>query len=59
MATFPSVTSFPPPRDVLSRIEHCAGVSSDELPFADSVFDLVYSVAALEHVPDPHGTFAK
>jgi SAM-dependent methyltransferase len=31
-------------------------VSSEALPIADAAFDLVYSVAALEHVPHPRGT---
>ena len=55
VASFPSVASFPPSDELLSRIEHRAGTSSDALPFADSEFDLVYSVAALEHVPEPGG----
>ena len=56
VATFPSVDSFPGAEAILARIEHVAGVSSEKLPFADGEFDLVYSVAALEHVPDPGRT---
>lgn len=55
VASFPSVESFPP-NEILSRIEHRAGVSSETLPFSDAEFALVYSVAALEHVPHPKGT---
>ena len=53
------MTAFPLPDELLSRIEHRAGTSSDDLPFADAEFDLVYSVAALEHVPNPGGTLAE
>jgi SAM-dependent methyltransferase len=56
VASFPSVELFPAPGELLSRVEHRAGVSSEALPFADAEFDLVYSVAALEHVPEPGGT---
>ena len=31
-------------------------MSSERLPFAAGTFDLVYSVAALEHVPEPEAT---
>ncbi|MEO8054548.1 MAG: methyltransferase domain-containing protein [Acidobacteriota bacterium] len=34
-------------------------MSSESLPFSDGDFDLVYSIAALEHVPDPGGTLAE
>jgi SAM-dependent methyltransferase len=56
---FPSVSSFPSPADLLSLIRYLPGVSSEKLPFEDGRFDLVYSVAALEHVPDPAGTLAE
>jgi SAM-dependent methyltransferase len=53
---FPSVSSFPSAANLLSSIDAHAGVSSERLPFQEASFDLVYSVAALEHVPDPFGT---
>ncbi|HQR44455.1 MAG TPA: methyltransferase domain-containing protein [Thermoanaerobaculia bacterium] len=56
---FPPVSSFPSAADLLARIRYVAGVSSETLPFEDGRFDLVYSVAALEHVPDPAGTLAE
>lgn len=58
-ASAPSIESFPLPAQILGRIEHLAGVSSEALPFADADFDLVYSVAALEHVLHPAGTVAE
>jgi SAM-dependent methyltransferase len=59
VASFPSLEAFPSAAALLGRIEHRSGVSSEALPFADGAFDLVYSVAALEHVPDPAGTAAE
>jgi len=56
---FPSVSSFPAAADLLERIRYVSGVSSERLPFEDKRFDLVYSVAALEHVPDPAGSLAE
>lgn len=58
-ASFPTLEGFPSSEELLRRIEHRSGVSSEALPFADGTFDLVYSVAALEHVPDPAGTLAE
>jgi SAM-dependent methyltransferase len=43
----------------LKKIEYVSPVSSAALPFPDSTFDLVYSVAALEHVEDPRQTVAE
>lgn len=57
--SFPSLEAFPSSAALLGRIEHRSGVSSEALPFADGAFDLVYSVAALEHVADPAGTAAE
>ena len=56
---FPSVSSFPAAADLLSRIQYLPGISSEKLPFVDGRFDLVYSIASLEHVPDPTGTVAE
>jgi SAM-dependent methyltransferase len=56
---FPSVSSFPSASALLSSIDYRSGVSSEKLPFPAGHFDLVYSVAALEHVPEPEGTVAE
>lgn len=53
---FPSVSSFPSASALLSSIDHRSFASSDRLPFPDEHFDLVYSVAALEHMPEPQAT---
>jgi len=59
VASFPSLEAFPSASALLERIDHRSGVSSEALPFPDGAFDLVYSVAALEYVPDPAGTAAE
>jgi SAM-dependent methyltransferase len=56
---FPSVSSFPSAPALLSSIDYRSFVSSDRLPFPSGSFDLVYSVAALEHMPKPEGTVAE
>lgn len=56
---FPSVSSFPSAPALLSSIDYRSFVSSDRLPFPGGSFDLVYSVAALEHMPEPEGTVAE
>ena len=56
---FPSVSSFPSASALLSSIDYRSGVSSEKLPFPAGCFDLAYSVAALEHVPEPEGTIAE
>jgi SAM-dependent methyltransferase len=56
---FPSVSSFPSASELLSSIDYRTFVSSERLPFAAGSFDLVYSVAALEHMLDPKGTVAE
>jgi SAM-dependent methyltransferase len=63
-ASFPNVT-FPTladrfnVEDALRQIDYRAPVSSAALPFADQSFDVVFSVAALEHVADPGATVAE
>ncbi len=60
-SNFPGV-SFPASADrldveaTLRRIDYRAPVPSSSLPHADRSFDVVYSVAALEHVANPHST---
>ena len=56
---FPSVSSFPSASDLLASIDYRSSVSSDSLPFPGGTFDLVYSIAALEHVPEPERTVAE
>jgi SAM-dependent methyltransferase len=56
---FPTVSSFPSASALLSSIDYRSAVSSERLPFSAGSFDLVYSVAALEHVPDPESTVAE
>jgi SAM-dependent methyltransferase len=53
---FPSVSSFPSASELLSSIDYRCSVSSDALPFSGGSFDLVYSMAALEHVTEPERT---
>jgi SAM-dependent methyltransferase len=57
--SFPTLETFPSAATFLGRVDHRSGASSEALPFEDGTFDLVYSVAALEHVPDPAGTAAE
>jgi SAM-dependent methyltransferase len=59
VASFPSLEAFPSAAALFGRIDHRSGVSSEALPFEDEAFDLVYSVAALEHVPDPEETMTE
>lgn len=54
--SFPSTADQVDPSALLERIDYRAPVSSAALPFDDGSFDVVYSVAALEHVDDPQGT---
>jgi SAM-dependent methyltransferase len=56
---FPTVSSFPSASALLSSIDYRSDVSSEKLPFSGGSFDLVYSVATLEHVPAPEGTVAE
>ena len=57
--TFPTMADRLSVDDTLRRIDYRAPVSSAELPFADASFDVVFSVAALEHVADPGATVAE
>lgn len=55
-ASFPHCAETLNAEEVLQRIDYRSPVSSAELPFEDDSFDLIYSVATLEHVPDPEQT---
>ncbi len=57
--SFPTCTARPSAVDILARIDYKSPATSDDLPFPDGSFDLVYSVAALEHVPRPEETAAE
>ncbi len=57
--TFPTMADRLDVDDTLRRIDYRAPVSSTELPFDDGSFDVVFSVASLEHVVDPGGTVAE
>lgn len=49
-------------RDVESLVrslEYRSGIRAEDLPYEDGSFDLVYSVAALEHVPEPGPTVSE
>jgi SAM-dependent methyltransferase len=59
LASFPSVASFPDANKIFARIDFRSGITSEALPFGEMAFDLIYSVAALEHVADPRGTVAE
>jgi SAM-dependent methyltransferase len=58
-AYFPPCAGRPKPEEILARIDYRSPVSSDSLPFPEGSFDLVYSVAALEHMPKPAETVAE
>ncbi len=51
--SFPPREKVPVPEELLKRIDYRCQESPAHLPFEDNSFDLVYSVSALEHVPDP------
>jgi SAM-dependent methyltransferase len=53
LLSFPHTADVQKVEDLLRRIEYRSPVSSAELPFADDSFDVVYSVAVLEHIPEP------
>ncbi len=57
--TFPTMADCLATADILRQIDYRAPVSSSHLPFADGTFDVVFSVASLEHVDDPSGTIAE
>lgn len=54
--TFPALADSLDVESTLQRIDYRAPVPSSSLPFEDGAFDVVYSVAALEHIDDPAGT---
>lgn len=58
-AWFPPCATREAMDSVLARIDYRAPVTADALPFPDGSFDLVYSVAVLEHVPKPAETVAE
>ena len=58
-ARFPTCENLAAPEDILARIDYRAPVPVDRLPFADRSVDLVFSIAALEHVPRPAETVAE
>lgn len=39
--------------DILARIDYHAPAAVEKMPFQDGAFDLVYSITAFEHFPDP------
>lgn len=43
-------------RGILARIDYRAPVASHDMPFDDASFDLVYSITAFEHFPEPEKT---
>ncbi|MCZ7625582.1 MAG: class I SAM-dependent methyltransferase [Candidatus Methylomirabilis sp.] len=55
-ASFPHCAETLNADEVLRRIDYRSPVSSGQLPFEDDSFDLIYSVATLEHVPEPERT---
>jgi SAM-dependent methyltransferase len=55
-ASFPHCADTLSVDEVLQRIDYRSPISSAQLPFEADSFDLIYSVATLEHVPDPERT---
>ncbi len=51
--TFPTSIGIPTPEEILQRIDYRSPVTSTPFPFSSASFDLIYSVSALEHIPDP------
>ena len=51
--TFPTTIAQQTPEALLQQIDHRRPVASTPYPFAADAFDLIYSVSALEHIPDP------
>jgi SAM-dependent methyltransferase len=58
-ALFPHCAEMLNGDEVLQRIDYQSPVSSAQLPFEDDSFDLIYSVATLEHVPGPERTVSE
>jgi SAM-dependent methyltransferase len=57
--SFPTCKALPTVEDILEHIDYRSPAASDRLPFLEGSFDLVYSVAAMEHVPGPSETVAE
>lgn len=53
LASFPPIATYPESSAMLAKIDHRAGLTSHTLPFGEQEFDVVYSVAVLEHVVEP------
>lgn len=58
-ASFPHCAEMLNADEVLQRIDYRSPVSAGQLPFDDDSFDLIYSVATLEHVSDPERTVSE
>ncbi len=58
-AFFPPCETRPKHEEILAHVDYRSPVTSDSLPFQNRSFDLVYSVAVLEHVPRPVETVAE
>ncbi|HEV8717433.1 MAG TPA: methyltransferase domain-containing protein [Candidatus Binatia bacterium] len=57
--SFPPCLATPIAEELLQRIDYRHPVSCASLPFEDNSFELVYSVSALEHVPEPDQTIGE
>lgn len=57
--TFPALADGVDAGAVLRSIDYRAPVAAPALPFEDGAFDVVYSVAAMEHIDDPRGAVAE
>ena len=56
---FPAMADHLDVEDTLRQIDYRAPVSSSHLPFAGESFDVVFSVASLEHIEDVDGTLTE
>jgi SAM-dependent methyltransferase len=57
--TFPKLADGLDAGALLRSIDYRAPVAVPALPFEDGAFDVVYSVAAMEHIEDPRGMVAE